>query len=129
MKVPIVSYTKYSQIHCISIFIFHFVEIKAYFVYHRQVPVKKKKTVHLENSKLQEADGSTVPYSPSPCDSGFHDSKLVSSRSSNLSSSLNQPNYMNDINLRTKFCNEPNLSKHGQHLKQESHKYNICIAM
>lgn len=27
---------------------------------------------------------------------------------------------MNDINLRTKFCNDPNLSKHGQHLKQES---------
>jgi hypothetical protein len=53
--------------------------------------------------------------SPSPCDSGFHDSKLVSSQSSNPSSSLNQTNCMNDINLRTKFCNEPNLSKHGQH--------------
>ena len=69
---------------------------------------------------MQGADGSTVPYSPSPCDSGFHDSKLASSQSSNPSSSLNQTNCMNDINLRTKFCNEPNLSKHGQHLKQES---------
>ncbi|XP_076104542.1 uncharacterized protein LOC143073111 [Mytilus galloprovincialis] len=85
----------------------------------RQVPVTKIKSGYPRHTRFKPLD-STVPYSPSLSDSGYHDNKMASPQG--------QADCINDINMRTKFSNNRTFSgdrKFDQttHPKMYDYKY------
>lgn len=87
--------------------------------YFRQVPVTKIKSGYPRHTRFKPLD-STVPYSPSLSDSGYHDNKMASPQG--------QADCINDINMRTKFSNNRTFSgdrKFDQttHPKMYDYKY------
>ncbi|CAC5395562.1 unnamed protein product [Mytilus coruscus] len=78
----------------------------------RQVPVTKIKSGYPRITRFKPLD-STVPYSPSLSDSGYHDSRIATPRRKGVSTIQGQADYLNDINLRTKFSKEGHFSTNG----------------